>query len=374
VALAAAFSLLGDQALYAILPTSYERIGLMPYQVGLILSVNRWIRLATNQLAERLCRSYSLTLLLALSLVLGAALTALYGWISLFSVLLTARMLWGLCWSFIRQIGLMTAAEAGSQGRIGKMVGFYNGISRMGALGGNLFGGLGHDLVGYTVTMTAFGVLTLVGVPLGVLSRRHIPRSEPPTPGTAGLVLGTPGLWVCGFAVGCAGPGLILATLGLVLREAVGTAMTAGGIAVGVATLNGALLASRWVIDAACAPLLGTLCDRIGRRTAALLFFGLGAIVLWAVPPAPGTASLVVLVLLFYAFAVGSTVVVASEASIRGSRAVASYATALDTGAALGPLIGWMIKQAGLHTDLIFVAAAVVYAMGFVVSLRAFRS
>ncbi len=292
----------------------------------------------------------------------------------LISVLLAARLLWGLCWSFNRQIGLMTAAEAGSQGRIGRMVGYYNGISRMGALGGNLFGGLGHDLVGFTVTMTAFGVLTLAGVPLGVLSRRHTHRSEPPAPGTTGLVLGTPGLWVCGFAVGCAGPGLILATLGLVLKEAVGTALTAGGIAVGVATLNGLLLASRWVIDGAAAPVLGTLCDRIGRRTAALLFFGLGAVVLWAVPPVPGTGSLVVLVLLFFVFAVGSTVVVASEASIRGSRAVASYATASDTGAALGPMVGWMIKQADLPTDLIFVAGGAVYALAFVVSLRAFRS
>ena len=51
VALAVAVSLLGDQALYAILPTYYTELGLLPYQVGLLLSANRWIRLLTNQLA-----------------------------------------------------------------------------------------------------------------------------------------------------------------------------------------------------------------------------------------------------------------------------------------------------------------------------------
>ena len=53
IALATAFSLLGDQMLYSVLPTHYAEIGLMPYQVGLILSVNRWVRLITNTLAEK---------------------------------------------------------------------------------------------------------------------------------------------------------------------------------------------------------------------------------------------------------------------------------------------------------------------------------
>ncbi|MFC1886501.1 hypothetical protein ACFLZM_05540 [Thermodesulfobacteriota bacterium] len=41
VAGAVAFSLLGDQALYAILPIHFKTLGLFPYQVGILLSVNR---------------------------------------------------------------------------------------------------------------------------------------------------------------------------------------------------------------------------------------------------------------------------------------------------------------------------------------------
>jgi hypothetical protein len=48
VALATAFSLLGDQLLYSVLPSHYTALGLLPYQVGLLLSANRWIRLLTK--------------------------------------------------------------------------------------------------------------------------------------------------------------------------------------------------------------------------------------------------------------------------------------------------------------------------------------
>ena len=112
IALATAFSLLGDQTLYSVLPTYYTELGLMPYQVGLILSVNRWIRLLTNHLAERLTRYYNLTGLAVLALVLGAGTTFVYGINALFPILLAARILWGLSWSFIRQIGLMTVVDS----------------------------------------------------------------------------------------------------------------------------------------------------------------------------------------------------------------------------------------------------------------------
>ena len=42
---ATAFSLLGDQTLYSVLPVYYGDLGLSPMQVGLLLSANRWVRL-----------------------------------------------------------------------------------------------------------------------------------------------------------------------------------------------------------------------------------------------------------------------------------------------------------------------------------------
>ena len=51
---ATAFSLLGDQMLYSVLPVYYESLGLTAVGVGVLLSANRWIRLLTNDLAYRI--------------------------------------------------------------------------------------------------------------------------------------------------------------------------------------------------------------------------------------------------------------------------------------------------------------------------------
>ena len=106
-ATATALSLLGDQALYALLPLYFQEIRLLPIQVGILLSANRWIRLLTNHLAERLAERFPVNLMLVLSLTLGALLSLAYAYFSSFLVLLVARCLWGLCWSFISHISVM---------------------------------------------------------------------------------------------------------------------------------------------------------------------------------------------------------------------------------------------------------------------------
>ncbi len=373
IALATAFSLLGDQMLYSVLPTYYTELGLMPYQVGLILSVNRWIRLLTNHLAERLTRYYNLTGLAVLALVLGAGTTFVYGTIALFPILLAARILWGLSWSFIRQIGLMTVVDSSPDVTIGRMMGYYNGISRLGSVGGNLIGALGHDLIGFTMTLTFFGGLSLLGVPLGVLSRKGLPPIDRSVETSASPVGQNPTMYVCGFIVGCVGAGLMMSTLGSVLKENVGDGLSVGAFVIGVATLNGLLLAARWVVDGLTAPLLGAFSDRIGRRRAALLFFSVGAIALLTASTTPGTITLVLMVLLFFACGVGATVVMMAEAGTRGTRTVAAYVTSSDLGSATGPMLGWMTLQFLMPSSTIFIIGGTFYGVATLVSLRTFR-
>ena len=56
---ATAFSLLGDQTLYAVLPTYYLELGLLPWHVGVLLSANRLVRVFINHWSERISRIYS---------------------------------------------------------------------------------------------------------------------------------------------------------------------------------------------------------------------------------------------------------------------------------------------------------------------------
>ncbi len=92
VASATALSLLGDQALYAVLPIYYEQLQLGKFEVGVLLGANRFVRLLTNHVAEVLTRRWRPTAVLVLALLLGAALTACYGLLPIFWVMLAARI------------------------------------------------------------------------------------------------------------------------------------------------------------------------------------------------------------------------------------------------------------------------------------------
>lgn len=372
VGLATAFSLLGDQALYSVLPTYYTELGLLPYQVGLVLSLNRGIRLLTNHLAERLCRRYSLSLLFGLALAGGACVTAIYALVPIFFMLLLARMGWGLCWSFIRQISLMTVADSATEGNMGRLMGFYSGISRIGSIAGNFVGALGHDLFGYTAILVGFAVISALAIPLGPLSRhnlRHVEltKKENGNSREAGWEL-----LFAGFVVGCVGPGLVMSTMGLVLKEWVGESLVVGGMTIGVATLTGALMASRWIADLA-APMMGGLSDRVGRRGGATLFLMGGALVLAIGAQGSNSVSLMLAILLYFLFATGATIALVAEAGIRGPRAVASYVTAADFGSFAGPLIGWLMPQFALPTWFIFVLGAGLYCIAGVVAFTCFE-
>ncbi len=365
---ATAFSLLGDQLLYSVLPTYYTELGLEPIQVGIILSANRWIRLVTNRLAEVLCRRLSLMLLITLAFTLGASLTFAYAYVRVFSLLLAARMLWGLSWSFIRQVGVMTVVDSAEEGRLGRMMGVYSGLSRTGSVVGNLAGAVGHDLLGFATALLIFGVASLLAVPLGVASRRSLRHRETDKPRRVVLDRSSWGLLGCGFVVGCAGPGLMMSTLGLLLASELGREVHLFGVGVGVASLTGFLLAGRWVAELLGAPAMGHLSDRVGRRASAILFFSIGGCGLatggWVGHP----GALIGAVLVLFVCGVGATVALTAEAGSRGPRSVASYSTASDFGSAVGPILGWSSQQAVVSSDVILFMGASLYLVGAMVA------
>ena len=359
---ATAFSLLGDQALYAVLPTYYEALGLLPIQVGILLAANRFVRIFTNHWAERLCYRIPPSQLLCWALGCGALLSACYALLPLFSLFLVARLLWGICWSFIRQISMMTVAENAAAGQMGRYMGLFSALSRLGSVAGNFVGALGHDLIGFSGILLIFALISGIAIPLGPLSRRNLPRLPvPQTQENSGQRAGA--ALLCGaFTLGLVGQGMIISTLGLVLKEAVGDGFGAAGVYIGVATLTGILMSSRWMLDLS-APLLGALSDSIGRRWGGLIFFGAGAIALGLAALSSGLVWLGGAVVLFFLCTTGVGVVLTAEAGVRGSRAVASYATATDAGACIGPVLAWSMPELALPTAWIFVVGALCYTI-----------
>lgn len=369
IASATALSLLGDAALYAVLPSQYANIGLTPLQVGILLSVNRWVRLVSNHLAERCYRGLPVRWLLAMAFFLASLVTATYGYFRLFVILFVARVLWGICFSFIRQAGIMTVVGVSSDIHLGKWMGLYRGICLIGSLFGMLLGGLGFDFFGLTFTLIAFSLFSLFSVPLSLLSQRGIHHVQLPhfkvSIGKASLKI-----MLCGFAVGIVGFGLIMSTLGLIVKKQIGMSMTLFDHTIGVASITGIVLAIRWGIGIVGSPTLGALADRIGRERSVPVLFIVGSMALGLASFPFGLFCMITGVVIVFLCGSLLGTLISALAGQQGPRAVASYATAFDFGSALGPLIGWNIVQFGLPTNLIFITGAVFYILGVFVSNR----
>ncbi len=372
-ATATALSLLGDQALYALLPLYFQEIGLLPIQVGILLSANRWVRLLTNHLAERLVDRFPVNLMLVLSLALGALLSLAYAYISSFLVLLVARCLWGLCWSFIRHISVMGVASSTEPQNLGQMMGFYNGISRIGSVLGIVLGGILFDLIGFSTTLALFCLFSLFAVPFAM--RSGIQTSSIITDPQQNNQSSTrySALLCCGFCIGSVGPGLIMSTLGFILLSRYGTEVALMGFVVGIATLNGLLLGCRWVLDTLGAPIYGALIDRTGIRVGAPLCFLVGLIVMLLLNLSENLAGLALGMIVFFMCGTALSTVVSAEASRQGAKVFARYATAGDLGAAFGPVIGWGAYELIGTPNFVFVLGAGLYAIGMFSTLAAFR-
>ncbi|MGC8839682.1 MAG: MFS transporter, partial [Anaerolineae bacterium] len=96
-----ALALAGDATLYAVLPAHASLVGLQAAQLGLALSLNRWMRIGTNAPAGFLFDRFSHRRLYLTGLWLGVLPTVGYALARGPGVLLAGRVLWGLCWSLI---------------------------------------------------------------------------------------------------------------------------------------------------------------------------------------------------------------------------------------------------------------------------------
>ena len=128
--------------LYSVLPTYYTELGLLPIQVGILLAANRFVRVFINHWVERLSHRYPPSWLLDCALGGGALLSAVYALLPTLSpVLLLARLLWGVCWSVIRQNAIDDRGGGGPEtGQMGRYMGLYSVLTRLGRFRGILSG------------------------------------------------------------------------------------------------------------------------------------------------------------------------------------------------------------------------------------------
>jgi MFS family permease len=374
IAVAAALSLFGDMALYTILPLHFRSLGLNPIHVGILLSANRWIRLLTNHLAEKLTRKVDNSVLLLLALITGSLLTIVYSFIPPFWLFLLGRLLWGFSWSLIRQIGIMTSVSLSEKKSAGRTLGFYNGISRLGSMAGILMAGILFDTGGFSKALFIAAIISFTAIPFGFAGIKMLPvhikvykdnYKDKKKPLKATLIIQS-------IIVGCIGRGIIMSTLGYILQQHFGDNFSLKGIVIGIATINGIILASKNIINSVISPLLGHLSDYIGSRKSLSLFFFLGAVAMGISVFASSLFPLIFLMMLFFISDTILSISLSAIAANNGSHSFASLATGFDFGAALGPLFSWTLVEVVSIPSLSLAAGAVLYSAGLVLSL--FRS
>ncbi|MHC4985588.1 MAG: MFS transporter [Planctomycetota bacterium] len=372
--IASALSLLGDQAVYVIVPYHYQEMGLRPWHVAIILSVNRFVRLLTNHLVNWLIHRVHSAFLFVGVLVLAAALAFTYGLQPPFVVFVIARVLWGLCWSMIRQIGTMTSIRAMPGQEVGRTVGLYSGLARAGSIAGLALGGFFFDELGLRWCFFALAGISLLGVipaaAIGKTIKRLSYRHEEHIHGHVPRM--SRGLLVCGFLLGCMGYGIIFSKLTDILKTlAPDDTIDLFSLSVKLATFASIVLCTRHVIGLLFGPKLGRLSDRIGCRRSAFGFFMMSMLLLSASTlMAQNFWAIVILMILFFVTTSALIVILMAEAGRASPATFAWLVTALDFGGAVGPLLAWTIGEWATETWIPFAIASGLAAVGTAISLR----
>ena len=379
-----ACSLAGDMAIYTALPIVFTDLGLSPLQVGLLLSVNRFIRLITNPFADWLIRRVPARPLLGVSLLIGSAIAALYSQVPGFVALVMLRTLWGLCWSVLRQVGVMNAAGRSTESDPSRLVGLYAGVVRVGFFGGTLLSGIFLDSVGLTAMFYIMAGVMLLGLIPGFAafgsrelvatsrntSKEISKRSDDSPMGVDSRIALVEILK--GFIFGAVGAGIIMSTLGVVLKSVAGSGISFGTAGIGIATVNGIILGLRHFFGIVGSAPIGALLDRAGVGRGEIVAFLMATTALIAAYFLSGTYATVIAVLIFSICEITIGIALTTEMN-RTSKLYSKFASALDAGAATGPLLAWLLIDILGDKQVGFAAGGVLYLAGTICAMITFR-
>lgn len=357
IALITAICVLGDAMLYIVLPIYWEDFGLTAlWQIGVLLSINRFIRLPLNPLVGWFYSRYSKQSGLLAAVMLAVLTTFAYGALHGFWILFVARCLWGTAWSFLRLGGFLTIIDTATDKNRGEFIGTYNGLWGLGLLGGMLIGGGLVDFVGIFPVTSAFSLLALMTIPFVLRYVPVEPAKKGPTSTSPSLafrhIFRHRHVWsvmTIGFMLAMLFFGVFMSTLSRMIETTHGQTVDLFMFTAGAATLSGLLQALKWGWEPFLAPLVGRLTDRFGNRqlilTVVLILTGI-LFVLTSVIQQPWIWILIILVVLLF-----STVLITLTDALATTTAsqygkvevMTTYTVVTDVGAAAGPLIAYLV-------------------------------
>ncbi len=354
-ALALAFASFGDAFLYPFLPVNFLQAGIPGVWVGVLLSINRFVRIFSNALVVHAFARHGLRLIMIIAV--GLAITSTLGYAIATGVFawLVFRIMWGLAFSAMR-IG--TLGYALQQQRPGFALGMSRSLQEAGPMVA-LF--LAPILVMRFGSTTIFYLLTLCSLP-ALYFAWNLPIINDKTqaldnkrllrwPSTLNFITFISAILIDGIIV------VVLGVLFLHYRDDISL--------IAATTLAAFYLGYRRICLVTLSPVGGWIADKIGIDrifNVSMIFVVLGLILIisgWI-----GTGAVVAFT--FYGINTAITPGSASKSNNHALAAVAEIATWRDFGAALGTLLGGFLISSRYLNDVLVVAIFVMTFMLFV--------
>ncbi len=332
-------ALLGDVLLYAVLPLHADAFGISLVWVGVLLSVNRFVRVFAYGIIYKITDAVG-TRNMTVVAVLGASLsTLMYGFVDGAWGLLFARALWGLCFATL-VLSVLAYAVTDTR-KAGTRVGVSQSTQSIGPLMVLLGGTWLTTIIGPRDIFIWLGLVSLLALPLALTLPRTATATKPKPARPTTRRFKPSQLDVILFLLAVAVDGLFSFTATLMVAERVSVSAAVIG--------GGALLALRDITRMIVSPFAGMAGDRFGARTVfvtALSVVVLGLAIIgngWLV-----TGAIVMLCAKAAAMALAPAVIVQSARPDESAMAqIARIQAARDLGAAVGPLMaGFLIAFA----------------------------
>lgn len=381
VALITAISLFGDSMLYIVLPLYWKEVGLDSiWQVGVLLSINRFIRLPFNPIVGWIYNKISLKTGLVIAIILGSITTLGYGLLNGFIAWIILRGVWGIAWSFFRIGGLSIVAFNTEESNRGKSIGLYNGLYRLGSLVGMLAGGLLVPILGLSTVSIIFGCLTLLALPIIFMYVKTTPLKDHEQNNKDKVVFkdnlilnslkqGRGRIVFTGFCITLLFQGIFMSTLSSVIEHNHGENVTLFGTVISATFLTGIILSIQWIWGPFLGVRFGTWSDGIKGRVPVLIMSLIFASLTFGMI----SNAVPILVLILFTFLVMiaatslTTIVDAIALDISKNSNVVSFLTtysiAQDLGASIGPFISFLFIGLEFGFSFIYWGGAILFLL-----------
>ena len=336
----------GDSFLYPFLPQYAPNMHIPVAWVGVLLSINRFVRIGFNPFLNILFARYGFRHMTIVAAVAGIISTVGYGLGMGLTSLVFLRILWGFAFAILRMSALAYAFE---HKNIGLSLGASKSIQELGPVLALL---VGPFLFTLSETMI-FYLLALLSLPALFYAIRlpdlHYNETETSKrnylPSTNDLMT---------FLVTFIVEGILVVTIGLFLAKSFPLLSN-----LALVTLAAGYLAYRRIALILFSPAAGILADRFGADRmfhASVLFICVGLLLLVI------ARTEIALAIIFTFSTVVSSIGPASSVGVRRDKlnALATHATWRDIGAATGTLVGGLLLDKGPLTEVVIMITFVL--------------